>query len=777
MSVLEISSNDLAVVGSIASAIPEPMVVVDRYEVVVAANELFLQLWGFNCADDAIGLTFTDLLQSQADRDNAPSSLSQNDGWSTILVGIKADGQTFDVNISPRKVRESATVPDYQFLTALDVSDPQQMANALLESEQRFKDVTETVSDLIFELDENGVVTYVSQEMPAGNDLALDPKTGMRYTDIIASLAKNKDGQPADTEDLRIFQRREPFTNFRTVFTDAEGETCVWLRSGVPKFDADGTFRGYRIAQCDITNSTAREEALVRSEMRVQGIMDSVPVGIATIDEDGIVESFNPEAENIFGYSSKEMVGQRLSILMPKADQHQNAAEFNLYLTTGEGNFISKEPQERTGRRHNGEEFPMELAITEMGMNGRRTFIGSFSDISEKKATERQYLQSQKMEAVGQLTGGIAHDFNNLLGALALNLELLPTDTEQADYLAELNEFAETLSATISRGASLTQRLLSFSRQQTLETTSLDVNLLCQGLSSLLARTFPAHVQLATHFASGLWIVNADEHQLENALLNLCINARDAMPEGGKLTIETKNHTMTKSTPSLGEDIPPGDYVLINVGDTGTGIPESMLDKIIEPFFTTKDVGKGTGLGLSMVYGFVRQSGGYLTITNKQTEGAMVQLYFPKSLSSRVVATPPRKPRAEPNIKGLSILVVEDDVEIKKVLCEALKRKGYNVYAASSGPEAIELLNTRTTGPDLLLTDIVLPGGMPGNEIAQKICTAFPNCAVIYMSGYLDEEITKFRQTIDRSNFLPKPFTLIQLTEMIKDVLSAEQAA
>jgi len=690
MDEMKTSSNDLAVVGSIASAIPEPMVVIDHNERVVAANEPLQKLWGFNSSNDIVGKTFTGLLQSHTERTNAPVSLSTDHGWSIILVGMKADGQTFNVHISPRKVREANDLPGYQFLTAFDASDPRQMADALLESEQRFKDVTETVSDLIFEIDEDGVITYVSQETPEASNLDVDDRSGARYADILATLAKDKGGQLVDPKGLHIFHKHEPFANFRTTFTDADGQEFVWLRSGVPKFDADGTFRGYRIAQRDITNSTAREEALVRSEMRAQSIMDSVPVGIITVDEDGTMESFNTEAERIFGYPGSQMIGENLSILMPVEHRDANSAEFNLYLTTGESSFIGLDPEERVGLRSSGEEFPMELSIAEMTLNGRRTFIGSFTDISEKKAAERRYLQSQKMEAVGQLTGGIAHDFNNLLGALALNLELLPTSTEADDPQAELAAFAETLSATIGRGASLTQRLLSFSRQQSLETTPLDANVLCQDLTGLLTRTFPAHVQVTTHFDNDLWVIDADQHQLENAILNLCINARDAMPEGGKLSIETGNHIVTKVTPSLGDDILPGDYVRISVGDTGTGIPEAMLDQIIEPFFTTKDMGKGTGLGLSMVYGFVRQSGGYLTITNKKADGAMVQLYFPKSHSSHIEAPTPRKPSVEPDIRGLSILVVEDDIDIQKVLSQALKRKGYRVFAASSGPEAMD---------------------------------------------------------------------------------------
>ncbi|TDI58212.1 MAG: PAS domain S-box protein [Alphaproteobacteria bacterium] len=770
---IEPSSADQQLIANVLAAIADATAVFDQDSRLVGANTVFLALWGFSSEADAHGTRFADLWQNEQAGASADQSLLLGGAWSSEIVGRRASGDDLRVHIALRRIREAKQLPDYRFVSFMDLSARSDVITALQESEQRFHDMSETVSDLIMEMNEDGDITYLSAPYsPTGR--GLDLQVGSNYADAVVAYIDKGGTISSGEEGKRLFEGHEPFADFRTEFSDPDGRRTVLLGSGIPKFDGDGIFRGYRTAQRDITNITRREEALARSEMRLQGIMDNALVGLATVNYMGIIETFNTEAERIFGYSSDQMIGKNLSLLMPEADRERNAVEFIEFQQTGSSEFYGRGPQERTGLRCDGSTFPMELAIGDMVIGGRRTFIGSFYDISEKKEAERKYQQAQKMEAVGQMTGGIAHDFNNLLGALALNLEMLSLDSGDDPSTADL---IDALSATIQRGSSLTQRLLSFSRQQVLEIETLNINDLIGDLTDLLVRTIPANIQIKTQLETDLWQTSVDAHQLENAILNLCLNAKDAMPEGGTLTIESRNCTIGPVGVAGFDDMSAGDYVELTLTDTGTGIPSDMIERVVEPFFTTKAMGKGTGLGLSMVYGFVRQSGGHLNITSIEGNGTVIKMHFPKSDAIH-------KPRASSEhqsrtgtIEGLNILIVEDDPDIQKVLLKALVRKGCQAFAAANGPEALAWLNTQPRGLDLLLTDIVLPGGMNGTEIADKVQENYPNCATIFMSGYLDDEISNFDALSKESNFLTKPFTLAQLTQLMKDVLFEDEAA
>jgi CheY-like chemotaxis protein len=381
--------------------------------------------------------------------------------------------------------------------------------------------------------------------------------------------------------------------------------------------------------------------------------------------------------------------------------------------------------------------------------------------------------QAQKMEAVGQLTGGVAHDFNNLLTAITGGAEtlqrLLPQDL--GSHEARIRRALRMIDQGAQRAATLTHRLLAFARRQALDPRPLDANKLVAGMSELLRRTLGEAVAIETVLAGGLWRTMSDPNQLENALLNLAVNARDAMPRGGKLTIETANTHLDDAYATQHQDVVPGQYVMIAVSDNGTGMAKDTIEHVFEPFFTTKEVGHGTGLGLSQVYGFIKQSNGHIKIYSEPQQGTAVKLYLPR-LMGETVQTPneDETPDAVPGGAGELILVVEDDDNVRMYSTETLRELGYRVLAAANGPAGLELL-ARHPGINLLFTDVGLPGGVSGRQLADQARRQRPELPVLFTTGYARNAIVHGGILDPGTHLLPKPFTHSALAEKIRALL------
>ena len=393
--------------------------------------------------------------------------------------------------------------------------------------------------------------------------------------------------------------------------------------------------------------------------------------------------------------------------------------------------------------------------------------IGSMLDVTEQKALEDRLRQSQKLEAVGQLTGGVAHDFNNLLMVILGNAELL--EQQLADRPA-LREMADMVIGAATRGAELTDRLLAFARRQALHPRPVDLGRLAGGMTGLLRRTLAENVAVAISVADGLWIAEVDPGQFEVALLNLAINARDAMPGGGRLEIEIGNAHLDEDYAGRHDDVPAGEYVLVAVTDSGTGMSADVVAHAFEPFFTTKPVGKGSGLGLSMVYGFVKQSGGHVKIYSEPDVGTTIKLYFPRV---DVVAVADR-PVVEPTVTGGTehVLVVEDDTMVREHLTTQLRDLGYRVTAAPDGPAALAMLQ-RLYDVDLLFTDIVMPGGMNGRQLADAAQSLRPGLRVLFTSGYAESAIVHHGRLDPGVALLSKPYRRLDLAAKVRSVLDA----
>jgi two-component system NtrC family sensor kinase len=391
-----------------------------------------------------------------------------------------------------------------------------------------------------------------------------------------------------------------------------------------------------------------------------------------------------------------------------------------------------------------------------------------------RERTEMALRQSQKMEAVGRLTGGIAHDFNNLLTAILGNVDLALRRASKSDE--RLRRTLNSARLACQRAATLIQRLLSYSRQHPLEEKAVDLNRLMQGMSELLRRSIGESITVETVLAGGLWKTAIDPNQLENAILNLAINARDAMPDGGKLTIETANTYLDNAyAAAQGEDIAPGQYVMLALTDSGTGMSREVIDRAFEPFFTTKPTGAGTGLGLSMVYGFIKQSGGHIKIYSEIGEGTSIKLYLPRLLDESAIEPwnpPDPSTTADSGIDSLKeiVLLVEDDEEVNHFATEVLREEGYHVISTHEGSSALRLLDANPH-IDLLFTDVVLPGGMNGREIATEALRRRPKLKVLYSTGYTRNAIIHQGRLDADVDLLTKPFTPDDLIKKVREIL------
>jgi len=395
------------------------------------------------------------------------------------------------------------------------------------------------------------------------------------------------------------------------------------------------------------------------------------------------------------------------------------------------------------------------------------------AQIEQREKVEEALRQSQKMEAIGQLTGGVAHDFNNLLQVIFGSLERLGRRLPKGDAAANADALRMIDAATraAERAATLTQRLLAFSRRQPLAPKALDLNRLVAGLPELLGRTLGETIHVETVLTGGVWRVFVDENQLENALLNLAVNARDAMPRGGKLTLQTQNARLDEAYARTQDEVRPGEYVLISVSDTGTGMSKEVLARAFDPFFTTKDIGQGTGLGLSQVYGFVRQSGGHVRIDSELGKGTTLNLYLPRFVEpekpAAIAAAPQPVPRGS---RDETILIVEDEDDVRSFTHETLQELGYAVREAANGPAALQALESN---PDLrlLFTDIGLPGGLNGRELADEARRRRPGLKVLLTTGYTRDAIVRHGRLDAGVELIVKPFTQADLARKVRDAL------
>jgi PAS domain S-box-containing protein len=495
----------------------------------------------------------------------------------------------------------------------------------------------------------------------------------------------------------------------------------------------------------------------------LDGIRDCA---IYLIDRDGFVASWNPGAERIKGYTSDEILGRHFSEFYTPEDRAAGLPQFALATATRNGKFEG----EGWRVRRDGSQFWASVLIDAILENNEIVGFAKITrDMTERRAMQEQLHQSQKMEAVGQLTGGVAHDFNNLLTVILGNLDTL--SQQIAPDQARSRRAIDQAMRASERAASLTQQLLAFARRQPLTPKVVDVNQLVRRWLELIRRTLPESIAIRPVEADDAGSIEADPNQLENALLNLVVNARDAMPNGGTLTVETARTTIQGHGSNNPFDLKPGDYVMICISDTGVGMSKEVLDRAFEPFFTTKPLGQGTGLGLSQVFGFVKQSGGNIKLYSRPGHGTTTKIYLPRMSEAAVAQEDLRRERVAESRRNESILVVEDNVDVRAYSSETLREYGFNVLEAADAAAALRILEGKVQ-IHLLFTDIGLPG-LNGRELVATVQRKYPTIKLLFTSGYAQMPSPTSSRWLSEIPLLSKPFTRAQLYERVCKTLDA----
>lgn len=506
------------------------------------------------------------------------------------------------------------------------------------------------------------------------------------------------------------------------------------------------------------TETNARDEAIL------DAVFDAAVDAILVSDERGAITQVNRAAAKMFGYSPDEMVGQQLEIIMPPSYAHSHQGYMDHHMMTGENKIIDI-GRDLEARHRDGRIFPVHLSVGRADLASGPIFVGVLHDLTDRVAAQEALSRSQRLDAVGQMTGGIAHDFNNLLTIIIGNLELLQMRSKdiKQPLIDDALEAAEL-------GADLTSRLLTFARKSALAPEMLSLPSKCDEVVRLLERTLGEQYKIVCQHESDQPAVKVDPGQLQTAILNLALNARDAMPKGGTLILQTESIMIDDDYIAQETDIAPGSYVRLSVSDTGSGMSESAQKQAFEPFFTTKPAGKGTGLGLSMVYGFVRQSGGHVTLYSEAGEGTTFALYFPQQLDNTQSGDTSSATAAPARGRGQVVLIVEDNDRVRRLSMVRIRDLGYHPLEACNAEEALELLQDLGQ-VDLLFTDLVMAGSLNGYELAKVVRERYPDTSILLTSGYAKEMVMPDGE---RNDFpiLRKPYRLSDLARAINEQLS-----
>jgi PAS domain S-box-containing protein len=622
------------------------------------------------------------------------------------------------------------------------------------ESEKRYRGVVEDQTDLICRFRPDGALVFVNQAY-----CRFHGRTREQLLESNFFPSMSAQDREIPLQQFALLTQSEPIQAFDNKLLLGDGRLLWQQCTARALFDDGGRITEFQAVMQDITRRKESEEALRLGEERFRAILDSMVDGVIVLDKAGCVTLFNPAAGKIFQRAPTEVLRQPVQNLFAPGDW----AKYNDYL----GRHLGQHPAEvieASALRADGSALPIDLAVSEITRGC--IVIVIVRDISERKKLEEQYRQAQKMEAVGRLAGGIAHDFNNLMQAILgysnlLDRRLAPDDPN--------HETVEHIQKSLAHASSLTRQLLAFSRKQVLKPKLLALNSVVAEMTHLLQRLLGETIQLKLKLAEPVPCIRADPSQMQQLILNLAINARDAMAQGGVLSIETRNVTLTEPISASCGYLPPGSYALLRISDTGCGMTPEVQAHLFEPFFTTKDIGKGTGLGLSNVYGVVKQSDGEITVTSSSGRGSVFDIYLPRFEG---------RPGEEESTHLLpasgggeeTVLLVEDEELVRMMLVEVLKSGGYTVLDARHGTDALALSGRYQEPIHLLVTDVTMPG-FSGLELARRLGEKRPSMRVLFISGYTDQDASQWGKLNQPVQFLQKPFHPDALMSKARQIL------
>ncbi|GEO12313.1 cell cycle histidine kinase CckA [Microvirga aerophila] len=761
--------NDITKVMSDTSG--EGLVVIEDDGRVVYANETYLSLSGSNPGDvRAVERLFTGAPEvSEAIYRLAQAAREHRTGTEEIRLSPSLDGSQefgwYRVRVRPlaRPGSRQATL-----WTIADVTHERERQENVFQELQHAIDYLDHAPAGFLSIDPNGSIIYLNATLASwlDYDLAQVGSGGLALADIVprnvVAMMTSFSGEPGSVRtenfDLDLRRRNGQFLPVRLYHRIAFGQ--------------DGRMGASRTLVLNRSAGVEVDEGQRAAEVRFARFFNNTPIAIATVGRTGRIIQSNAPFTKLFGTLPRTgEAGEGPSIL--GAFRDGEGAQVEAALRAAAENKGDIQPLELHTAGENGGS--VRIWVTPVGDTASEgeTAILYALDTTDFRKVEEQLAQSQKMNAVGQLAGGVAHDFNNVLQAIIGYSDLLlanhrPTDPSFQDIMQ--------IKQNANRAASLVRQLLAFSRRQTLRPEVLNLNDRLYDLSMLLKRLLGERVELDLTHGRDLWFVKADVNQFEQVVVNLAVNARDAMPNGGKLAIRTANVTAAEAARLNVSGMPPADYVVVEVTDRGTGMTPDVLEKIFEPFFTTKEVGKGTGLGLSTVFGIVKQSGGFIDVDSKVGQGTTFRIYLPRHVPDvqeekpeEAKAEAVKKPTADMTGQG-TILLVEDEDPVRAVNARALTARGYTVLEAASGVEALQIIEERGAPVDLVVSDVVMPE-MDGPTLLGELRKLYPDLKVIFVSGYAEDAFRKNLPEGEQFNFLPKPFSLRQLVEIVKQVI------
>ena len=624
-----------------------------------------------------------------------------------------------------------------------------------------YEDLLFRLPTMILIFDGDGLISSVNRMTLSALGYKADDMRGKSWQQFLSPASRDR----FNDEVMTPFLETGECANAEVQFVCKNGRTIDVLMSAVGYMNLERRIERTIAVLTDLSQRAADQAALRQSEQRFRGSFEAAAHGMAVLSVDGRLAAVNSALRDMLGLAGFEAGQMRFSDIVASED-HEKIDALVTRLSNGEniGQHAELKFCASEGRIVHG----LTSVSAVRDHSGKiEQFIVQIVDITSRQKAEEHLRQAQKMEAVGQLTGGIAHDFNNLLTVVIGNLQLVESALQGNDKA--LKRAHEAIDAA-TRGSALTKQLLAFARRQSLDAQEIDVNELISGMGTILERSVGEAVELKIDLMQGSSVVVADPTQLETSVLNLCINARDAMPDGGRLTIETAPVVLDERYAEEHEEVKAGPYIMIAVSDTGSGIPKHLVHKVFQPFFTTKEVGKGTGLGLSMVFGFIKQSGGHVKIYSEEGCGTSIKMYLPPK-EVEAVATEAAA-AIEPERKA-KILVVEDQEAVRTVAVEFLQDFGYEVLEAENAVQALQVLQD-APDIDLLFTDVVMPGGMNGFDLSQAASQIHPGLKIIHASGYPKGAMVHQEEPRLKDNLISKPYRRDELKKVVEDTLAGK---